>query len=191
LYTPTEEINEFFIQLGKNGFRPILSKIEQEVFHGTSEEIAGIIVGTQHLIESPEERGMLGRGVYFYENKPIAGPEIASAWAKHDKKYSTQAVVVGHISAEAIFDLTLKENKNYFQLVFDWAANKAKLASPEDVWKLTVPKVIKFILSNCPERDAIQVARWNGFKLPALGTTCQFGLVVRDQRCIKRVWLHS
>ena len=186
----TREIRELFANLERDEICPKLVKIEQTVYHGTSERIAKEIVDKQYVIESTEERGLLGKGAYFYENRPILGPAMASAWAKHDKKYPTQAVVAAYFSGGAIFDLTIRENREYLEPVYDWVVKRVK-DSPDLLYRITVPRVVKFILTFCPQRKQIQAVRWNGFYLKEISATCQYGLAVRDAKCIKKLWLHS
>jgi hypothetical protein len=194
LHTPnpetSEEIRQLYVDLKSKGCQPKLEKDKLICYHGTSEANAKLIVKNQHIIETGEE-GLLGRGAYFYENVPVPGPKIARAWAKYARNYPTQAVVAASISSEWILDLTLNANRAYFQFIFDWFVDKARRIDPNRIKDVRVPKVVKFILATCPEREQIQCVRWDGFRLDAIDVKGQRGLVIREAKCIEKLWFYT
>ncbi|MFZ1072253.1 MAG: hypothetical protein WAO21_02350 [Verrucomicrobiia bacterium] len=188
---PTDEIGRLYFDLKSGGYEPKLIKEELTVFHGTSEANAKIIVESQHILETSEKDGRLGRGAYFYENVPVPGPEMARAWAKYRRGYPSQAVVAAVIRSEGIWDLTLGGNRAYFQVVLDWYVATVRRVKPDRIADIRVPNVVKFILATCPERAQIQCVRWDGFRLDEINVKRQRGLVVREAKCIAKLWLYT
>jgi hypothetical protein len=195
LHTPnpetSEQIRELYGSLKSDGYQPRLVKEKLIVYHGTSEANAKLIVESQQIFETDEESARLGQGAYFFDGVPVPGPKMALAWAKYKRKYPTQAVVAANISSEGIWDLTSDVNRAYFQIIFDWFVEKVRRSDPANLIKIKVPKVVKFILATCPERQQIQCVRWDGFRLDEINVKQQHGLVVREARCIEKLWIYT
>lgn len=187
----TAEIDELYSTLRSKSIFFKLAPISVIGYHGTSTRNAERIVAEQHVVETSDRKGLLGRGAYFYEDQPHRGHTMAMAWAKFEKRYPAQAVVAASIEAARVWDLTAAENHRYFQAVFDWVVEKVKLSRPQDVWKVTAAKVAKFIMGTCPQQRTIQCVRWNGFRVKEIRMPGQYGLAVRDAKCITKLWLHS
>ena len=185
------QIKQLYVSLEANNLRPELVNGKLIGYHGTSERNAKLIVQEQHIFETNEEAGLLGRGAYFFENEPFPGPEVAQAWAKYKRQYPAQLVVAARIGCERIWDLTLNSNRAYFQFVLDWFVDTVRRVDPDRISLIRVNKVIKFILVTCPEREQIECVRWNGFRLDEIDVKSQRGLVVRKAKCIEKMWIHA
>lgn len=186
-----EEIERLFEELANDGIAPVLTAHRVTAYHGTTIEAARKIVDTQ--IFKPSVKGLLGPGVYFYENAPRPGIEVALDWARHrhfpDAPKAAKvgaAVVVADLNLTSVLDMTNLRNRPYLNRLLNWLVMRARLEGADVVRKINEHTVGRLIRQSAPENAQIEGVR-HFFAPPSFRHQKQFGLVVHEKKCIANI----
>lgn len=159
-------------------------------FHGTSTRAAGSIVRSEHFYWTRRDRGTLGKGVYFFDNKPLSGQFVADDFAREKHGHHRVATVRAVLKFEKLLDLTNNRNLSYFLFVQEWLVEQVRKYEGElDAMK--AGRVEHFLIETCPEMADVDGVRWEGFKIPSQDEVAQIGFCVKKRDCIVKMRMQT
>jgi hypothetical protein len=139
---------------------------------------------------TPSQRGTLGKGVYFFDDKPLAGAYVADDFARHKHKTHHVATVTATLRFSKLLDLTDARNLPYFLAIQDWFFEQIQ-DNPEKMAKVKPGRIEDFLIKTSPDLADMDGVRWEGFEIPSRNDSTQVGFCVKKRGCIREIRMQT